>query len=233
MTAHFFRFPHTPHLAWLEAQAPRDDKVLSPLEADKFLAHDLVVEEKIDGANLGLSVDANGQLLAQSRGQYLQAPFTGQFTRLSPWFSRHSEALASALNGQHLILFGEWCAARHSLDYDQLPNWYLVFDVYDQDRHHFWSSRRRNALASLVGLPCAPQVAAGRFSVAQLQEILTTRLSHYRSGPMEGLVVRHDVGDACEARAKLVCPHFTQAMGPHWRKRRLEWNSLRTISAPH
>ncbi|MGV3590570.1 MAG: DNA ligase, partial [Gammaproteobacteria bacterium] len=26
----FFRFPHTPHIAWLGAGMPRDDKVLAP-----------------------------------------------------------------------------------------------------------------------------------------------------------------------------------------------------------
>ena len=34
----FFRFPHTPHIAWLAAGAPRDDKVLSPEEAQALLA---------------------------------------------------------------------------------------------------------------------------------------------------------------------------------------------------
>ena len=56
----FFRFPHTPHVAWLGHGLPRDDKVMSALEAEAFLAHPVVVEEKVDGANLGFSVDASG-----------------------------------------------------------------------------------------------------------------------------------------------------------------------------
>ena len=38
MTADFFRFPHTPHLAWLGEGSPRDDKVLSPNEVTGLLA---------------------------------------------------------------------------------------------------------------------------------------------------------------------------------------------------
>ena len=54
----FYRFPHTPHLAWLGSAPPRDDKVLTPQEAKSFLSADVLVEEKVDGANLGFSVDA-------------------------------------------------------------------------------------------------------------------------------------------------------------------------------
>jgi hypothetical protein len=41
----FFRFPHTPHLAWLGPGVPRDDKVLAPAEAQALLAGEVVVEE--------------------------------------------------------------------------------------------------------------------------------------------------------------------------------------------
>ena len=63
----FFRFPHTPHLAWLGDGEPRDDKVLSTAEAKALLASDVVVEEKLDGANLGFTLSAEGDLLAAVR----------------------------------------------------------------------------------------------------------------------------------------------------------------------
>jgi hypothetical protein len=61
----FFRFPHTPHLAWLGEGSPRVDKVLSSREAADLLAGEVVVEEKLDGANLGISVSENGALRVQ------------------------------------------------------------------------------------------------------------------------------------------------------------------------
>ncbi|WP_279608935.1 hypothetical protein [Burkholderia gladioli] len=39
----FFRFPHTPHLAWLGSGKPRDDKVLSSGEVRTLLFGDVVV----------------------------------------------------------------------------------------------------------------------------------------------------------------------------------------------
>ncbi|UJP04955.1 MAG: RNA ligase family protein [Nitrosomonas sp.] len=58
----FFRFPHTPHIAWLGQSKPLDGKVLSPAEVKALLASDVVVEEKLDGANLGLSLTTDGKL---------------------------------------------------------------------------------------------------------------------------------------------------------------------------
>jgi hypothetical protein len=55
----FYRFPHTPHLSWLGEGTPRDDKVLPPTEAKALLAGEVVVEEKRDGANPGLSLGSD------------------------------------------------------------------------------------------------------------------------------------------------------------------------------
>ena len=90
----FFRFPHTPHIAWLAKGEPRDDKVLSPTESQSLLSHVVVVEEKLDGANLGFSLDAHGQVQAQNRGQYLQEPFSGQFARLPDWLAQAGDRIA-------------------------------------------------------------------------------------------------------------------------------------------
>lgn len=222
----FFRFPHTPYLAWLGEGTPRDDKVLSAAEAEALLAGDVVVEEKLDGANLGLSLDSVGRLRAQNRGQYLAEPHAGQFARLPAWLAQHGDAVLGALT-PGLMLFGEWCAARHSLDYSALPDWFLLFDVYDRAAGRFWSTARRNALAQAAGLSTVPRVLQGHTTLSILRQLLATQPSRYRAGqPLEGVVVRRESADWCEARAKLVRADFTQAIDTHWRRRRVEWNRL-------
>lgn len=225
MDEHFFRFPHTPHLAWLGHDMPRDDKVLSPTEVQALLASDVVVEEKLDGANLGLSLAPDSSLRAQNRGQYLAQPHAGQFARLPAWLAQHGEALRSVLT-PNLIVFGEWCAARHTLDYAALPDWFLLFDVYDRLSGRFWSSARRNALAHSAMLVTVPQVVCGRYSVSSLKKLVSTRFSHYRDGPLEGVVIRRESAQWCDSRAKLVRADFTQAIETHWRKRAIEWNQV-------
>lgn len=222
--ADFFRFPHTPNLAWLGEGSPRDDKVLSPNEVTALLAGDVVVEEKLDGANVGLSLAPEGRLRAQNRGQYLAEPHAGQFARLAAWLAQHSDGLRAVLK-PNLILFGEWCAARHSLDYDSLPDWFSLFDVYDREAGRFWSTSGRNELANNAGLVTVPQVLHGKATLPALKKMVSDTASRYRAGALEGVVVRRESTQWCEARAKLVRPDFTQTIETHWRKRALEWNS--------
>lgn len=221
----FFRFPHTPHLAWLGEGTPRDDKVMLPHELAALLAGDVVVEEKLDGANVGLSLAPDGNLRAQNRGQYLAEPHAGQFARLPAWLAQHGEALRCVLK-PNLILFGEWCAARHSLSYTALPDWFLLFDVYDRGAGRFWSAPRRNAMAGAAGLATVPQVLQGATTVPALKKLVAATPSCYRQGALEGVVIRRESPDWCEARAKLVRPDFAQAIDAHWRKRAIEWNQV-------
>lgn len=221
----FFRFPHTPHIAWLGEGMPRDDKVLAPDEVRSLLAGPVVVEEKLDGANLGFSLGPDGRLRAQNRGQYLELPHAGQFQRLPEWMAGHGEALA-ALLGTELMAFGEWCAARHSLDYPALPDWWLLFDVYDRRRQRFWSTGRRDALAREAGLVAVPRIAEGEHTVAMLEARVAQGRSRFREGVLEGVVVRREDEDWLLARGKLVRADFTQAIEGHWRSRKLEWNRI-------
>ncbi|WP_345889202.1 RNA ligase family protein [Shewanella algae] len=223
----FFRFPHTPHITWLGNASPRDDKVLSPNEVTWLLEGEVVVEEKMDGANVGLSLEPDGSLRVQNRGQYLEEPYSGQFSRMPDWLNQHRDSLCSKLTPE-LILFGEWCAARHSLNYLSLPDWFLIFDVYDRTTGRFWSSQRRNALAISMGLKTVPQVQFGKARVTDLIQLVETTPSRYRKGALEGIIIRRESLEWCEARAKLVRQDFTQSIDTHWRKRTLEWNRLKT-----
>lgn len=221
----FFRFPRTPHLAWLGEGAPRDDKRMKPSDVEKLLANELIVEEKLDGANLGICVDRDGAIRVQSRGQYLLAPYAGQFVRLGNWLGAREESLREAL-GTELILFGEWCAARHSLDYQNLPDWFLAFDVYDVAARRFLNTRMRHTLAKRAGVAMVPLLLADKASLTDLVSLVLHRPSHFRDGPMEGIVVRTESKDWLETRAKLVHPAFTQAISQHWSRRQITWNRL-------
>ena len=225
----FFRFPHTPHLAWMGGGEPRDDKVLSVVEADALLAEPVVAEEKLDGANLGFSVSPDGVLRVQSRGHYLHAPYAGQFARLGQWLVPREEALFDAL-GEHLVVFGEWCAARHSLAYTALPDGWLLFDVYDRRVGRFWSTERRDQWAGRLGLITVPALMRGQRSLQELRQLLINRRSAFRDGPLEGMIIRREDDAWLQSRAKLVRADFTQQIAGHWRHRSLEWNRLDDVA---
>lgn len=220
----FFRFPRTPHLAWLAEGEPRGDKLLDPHEAAELLSNELVVEEKVDGANLGFSVDENGLLRAQNRGAYVfQDHCHPQFKPLFRWLEPRRHRLADALYPD-LMLFGEWCYAVHSIHYERLPDYFLAFDVYDRSKNEFWSSQKRDALASDLGMATVPKLGEGRFDMAALEALLgKSRLSN---GPAEGLYVRREERERLISRAKLVRAEFVQAIDVHWTKKGMRVNGL-------
>jgi ATP-dependent RNA circularization protein (DNA/RNA ligase family) len=221
----FYRFPHTPHLAWLGEGSPRDDKVLAPEEIERFLSMPILVEEKLDGANLGVSIGPDGGVRFQNRGSYLSLPFVGQFEKLRLWQILHENAIFDNLD-ESVILFGEWCAARHSLGYTSLPDYFLGFDVYDKHKNMFWSASRRDALLSAIGLSAVPRVSQGKFNLEELKKIVSGKSSVYRNGNMEGVILRKENNDWLVQRTKLVRPDFTQTIQEHWSKRSIEWNKI-------
>ncbi len=213
MSEEFFKYPSTPHLALLGDLDVRGDKVMAPAEREEFLRHELVVEEKVDGANLGISFDADGNLLAQNRGAYLQLPGSGQWKKLADWLAPRTDALFEQLADRYL-LFGEWCYARHSVSYDRLPDWFLGFDIYDRQVGRFLSSGRRNDLFHAMQIIQIPFIAQGCFTLQDLTRLLGQ--SNLSAQPAEGCYLRHEQGDWLIQRAKLVKPAFIQAIEEHW-----------------
>lgn len=224
MSEPFLKFPSTPHLTVLGPQQVRDDKVMEEAERAEFLQHELLVEEKVDGANLGVSFSPAGDVMLQNRGSYLRPPFTGQWKHLAAWVERKTEALFDALLDRY-IMFGEWCYARHSVAYTQLPDWFIAFDVLDRRDGRFLCSCRRDELIRATGVCPVPRLACGRFTLDALHRLLG--VSRVSDGPAEGIYLRYDSGDWLGARAKLVRPEFIQTIDEHWTRKPLVPNQLR------
>jgi len=219
----FVKFPSTPHLAVLDGASVRNDKVLSLSERERFLAHNVTIEEKIDGANLGISFDGEGRLQAQNRGNVLRPPMTGQWKALPEWLARRGSHFWDVLSDRY-ILFGEWCYAKHSVFYDQLPDWFIGFDVFDSEADRFVCKATRDNLLTSLELTAVPCVASGRLTFEEITDYLGK--SHYGETPMEGLYLRYDEGDWLEQRAKLVRRDFMQSIEQHWSRGMLDINRL-------
>jgi hypothetical protein len=104
----------------------------------------LVVEEKIDGANAGISFGAGGELRLQSRGHYLVGGYRERhFALLKTWAARHRDSLWRIL-GDRYVMFGEWVYAKHTIFYDQLPHYFLEFDLFDTREGFYLDTQERH-----------------------------------------------------------------------------------------
>lgn len=121
------------------------------LDFDHLKERHVVIEEKLDGANAGLSFDEDGQLLLQSRGHYLTGGGREKhFALFKSWAGSHQEALRERL-GVRYQMYGEWLYAKHTIFYDRLPHYFLEFDLLDKQTGEFLDTPRRRQL--LEGLP--------------------------------------------------------------------------------
>jgi hypothetical protein len=63
----FVKYPRTPHL--FGSKGTDDDKHLSEAESQRFISDEsLIVEEKIDGTNVGIHFTSDGTMVLQCRG---------------------------------------------------------------------------------------------------------------------------------------------------------------------
>lgn len=219
----FYKFPSTPYLMPPTDLATHQDRVLSESEAQRFFENEVTVEEKIDGANLGISFTTDGSIRLQNRGHWITEPYIGQWKPLNLWLNARENQLFDSLLDRY-ILFGEWCYATHSIYYDSLPDWFIAFDIFDKKSEKFLSVAKRNVIAVQAGVHVIAPLFSGVFSKDMLDSYLCK--SKYGNEKREGLYFRIDSADFLLFRAKYVRKDFLQTPGVHWSKQELRRNGL-------
>lgn len=172
-------------------------------ERDSWFGVDLLVEEKLDGANVTLWL-ADGVVQVASRGGPDAMDRAGQLGPLRAWAAERYEALSSGLR-DGFVLYGEWMWLRHGVFYDALPDWFVVLDAWHAERG-FLRATERDRIAASARLLVPPVrfegVLGGPEDLVRL--FGTSALSSSRA---EGLVLRRSDG----ARCKVVDPSWQRA----------------------
>jgi len=214
----FINFPRTSHIINL-GSASRDDLVLDQKDVQRFLDNEIIIEEKVDGANLGISINDQYEIHFQNRSHYVTSESATQWRQLDVWKKQHQEALYSILT-PNLILFGEWCYAKHSIHYTLLPDIFLAFDIYDKTQGKFYSVEKRDELLQGTSIKTVPLVARGKFAREQLAHMLNSSPSQYYEGPPEGLYMRIEQNGFLKERGKFVRADFLAHSDDviHWSK---------------
>lgn len=138
------KYPRTPHISGSRLQKGDEDLKRIPFETLK--GKHLVIEEKLDGANCGLSFQTDGSLFLQSRGHYLTGGYRERhFALLKTWAGAFASPLFSVL-GNRYVLYGEWLYAKHTVYYDALPHYFFEFDIWDCEKEMFLDTHRRREM---------------------------------------------------------------------------------------
>lgn len=232
------KYPRTPHLEGSRLQEGDDGSDQLPLAA--LAGRHVVIEEKVDGGNFGLSCNDEAELLLQSRGHYLCGGASErQFNWAKPWAMAHSDRLLSLLEDQW-VLYGEAMYAKHSIWYDQLGHLLLEFDLMERSTGRFLSTKRRREMLAGSPVMSVPVLYEGPMptqpkqlwklvygSLAKSRNWRTNfehQVQRYRqplelswqqtnkSDASEGLYIKVENEDYVEARYKIVRPDFIQTI---------------------
>ncbi|MBW3543805.1 MAG: RNA ligase family protein [Planctomycetes bacterium] len=231
----FVKYPRTPHL--YGSRGTDDDKSLSEAESEAFITDDsLIVEEKLDGTNVGIHFSAAGELVLHCRGHLVTEGMHPQYDLFKQWAAVKRHVLEQRLENK-FILFGEWVHARHSILYRSLPHYLFEFDIYDKQREAFLALEQRLSLLEGTGVQTVPVLHTGSINRVDLEDLIgpsrfDSRFEHPDTNRtdnlMEGLYLRTEADGVVTGRAKLVRPEFIEKVQQctHWQHQRMVPNQL-------
>lgn len=223
------KFPRTAHALNLGA-ATRDDKVLPLSDLNHWINQRcrLLIEEKVDGANIGFHIrGSDHRIIAQNRSHYISSHYHPQFAPLDKWIAKHTEDLWELLEPDRTILYGEWLYATHSVYYDALPDYFIAYDLYDVVTKTFLPREELAVRLARTKLEQVPLIYEGVVESQEHLRALVNGTSEYGAPKREGIVIRLCDENKVVARAKLVRPDFI-AGNERWnRSSKLQTNQLR------
>eukprot|EP01033_Poteriospumella_lacustris_P000920 gene920-662_t len=223
------KFPRTAHALNLGA-ATRDDKVLPLSDLNHWINQRcrLLIEEKVDGANIGFHIrGSDHRIIGQNRSHYISSHYHPQFAPLDKWIAKHTEDLWELLEPDRTILYGEWLYATHSVYYDALPDYFIAYDLYDVVTKTFLPREELAVRLARTKLQQVPLIYEGVVESQEHLRALVNGTSEYGAPKREGIVIRLCDENKVVARAKLVRPDFI-AGNERWnRSSKLQTNQLR------
>lgn len=218
------KFVRTKHIANL-GSVSRDDLIWSGSELQKFLSLPLVIEEKIDGANLGIFIDDNDNIVIQNRSHYVSPSYHAQFADIDKWKYQNDDSIRQVIGSNKWIIYGEWVVAKHSIHYTMLPSKFILFDIYDRTTDKFFSRSKVEELINGTTFVLINKIAEGFFNLNQLRKLAQSP-SVYYDGPVEGIYVRaFDDVQYLKYRGKIVRSDFLDETS-HWTKQEIVKNVI-------
>ena len=221
------KFPRTQHIINIGG-ATVDDRILDKKDYDTFMTDDDVfIAEKVDGAQMGFSINEDFKIVAQNRSHFVNSKSHSQFEKLDKWIMDHSNSLYEILD-KDTILFGEWMYATHSINYNNLPDYFLAFDLYNKKKKLFYNRDILVEKLKDTNIHFVREMYRGKVKDNNQLLKMIDQKSIYSDGKVEGIYLKIFEGDYIKNRCKLVRNDFICG-NDHWTKGGIKINKLKFI----
>ena len=193
------KYPSTPHLP-ISKGRQFDDTSLD--DYSNFVGRDVVITEKMDGENASLYRD-------HYHARSLDSRHHPSRDWIKSFWGAHRFRIPEGWR-----LCGENLYARHSIGYDSLPSYFMLFSVWDQHNYSVdW--HEVEGTADLLDIQTVPVLYRGKFDLDVLKSISRTMDLEAK----EGFVIRNSgrfhYDDFAQNMGKFVRPaHVTTET--HW-----------------
>lgn len=216
------KYPKTRYFAFSPSKENKDVRRTGLFDLDDLLGKHLVATAKMDGSNVQLT----SERIAARNGCTASHPSFDFAKALHAQIKYHIPS--------HLVIFGEWLYAKHSIHYLDLESYLQIFAVYDKADHIWLSWEDVYQWAYRLGFSTVHQIFTieGPYPRVGLEKIIVSEGNSYiENYGSEGLVVRNI--EAFSAKnfkhnvAKYVrADHVTT--DEHWSKQPIVRNLLRS-----
>ncbi len=169
---------------------------MAPAEMSAWLHERVIVEEKLDGANVRIWLEPQRGIQVASRGGAGARDRAGQLGRLRAWASEREPELRELLDDDW-ALYGEWLWLKHGVAYDKLPDLLVVLDLW-RPLDGFCDLSTRDTRAITSGFVVPPRVFEGALGSADRLRAMFGPSAFATSSRREGLVLRARDGRRCK-----------------------------------
>lgn len=228
------KYPRIKHI-FNESGSTRDDLLVDKEERIKFLERFNsglgVLTEKIDGLNIGIGFTITGELLLRHRNDLGGGRENPLYQNIYKWAEQRRELLNGLLRSE-AVLFIEWMEWKHTIPYDNLPDFAQVIALFDSKQGEtgkYMSHQYIKELFSNSGIVVVPEIPINKPIKTSDDCLAMIGRSHFSTkSKMEGLVLQVDRGNHCDAITKFVHPDFQSAVdaSQHWTTKELERNKI-------
>jgi len=213
------KYPRTYHLPFSPG-ASDSEKIITDMS--QLLSTPVVVTEKLDGSNVCLM---RKECFARS---HASPPKHDSFDMFKAFHAQIKNLLPI-----HTQFFGEWLYAKHSIEYTNLPGYFLLFGVRELINKTWCSWKSVEKLAELLGVYTVPVIAANKIfdTVEDIKAFIDRHftLPSMYAPQREGFVIRQqdsfDDDFFSQCVVKWVRAEHNQ-IDKHWMKKEIVRNKL-------